>query len=115
MIKITQIQKAISQNIFSTSKGKEYCKKLTELVNFWTPKVYEKPIPPDEKIFESAFNIFLIVIDLKLHNPFIKEMVNLHLNVELILDVHEVVRPLIKMALKGNDQNFHFSRFLTRI
>lgn len=54
---------------------------------------YSKPPLADPRIFESAFSIFIILIDLKLHNPFIKSLLNFNLNISQIFTIHEIVRP----------------------
>lgn len=54
---------------------------------------YEKQPEPEEKVFKAAFDIFIILIDLKLQHPFEKELLNLNLNIDLIFEVHEIVKP----------------------
>lgn len=61
---------------------------------------YEKEVDPDEKIFMAAFDIFLVLIELKLQHPFIKDLVNLTLNVDLIFEMHEIVRPEYTQSVK---------------
>jgi len=56
-------------------------------------KVYEENTKPDNKIFQAASDIFLIIIELKLQHPFVKDLINLNLNIEYIFEIHEIVKP----------------------
>ena len=46
------------------------------------------------KVYETSYDIFIVLVELKLQHPFVKEMINLNLNVELIFEIHEIVRPV---------------------
>ena len=54
---------------------------------------YEKSINPDPRVLNTGFELFMIIIELKLQYPFSKELLNFSLNIETIFEIHEIVKP----------------------
>ena len=55
---------------------------------------------PQENINNAAFDIFIILIDLKIEHPFTTDLLNFNLNIEPLWNLYELAKPVYQPTLK---------------
>ena len=63
---------------------------------------YEKTIDPELQVLNAGFEIFMIMIELKMQFPFVGELLNFSLNIETIFEIHELVKPEYQKQVRKN-------------
>ena len=60
---------------------------------------------PHENINKAAFDIFIILIDLKIEHPFTTDLLNFNLNIEPLWNLYELAKPVYQPTLKDDPKN----------